>query len=140
MKMAKMIGSAVALSVLSSVPVAAHAQDANRDWRRGGIVAHKKEEKRKDDKKKGTIIGAGVGLLAGALFSGGDPWASLAGAAAGGAVGNVTSGNKNDRNRRDWGNNRGRDFRNDRDNNWRNDRDNNRRDDRRRDWRPNEGR
>ncbi|WP_206433283.1 hypothetical protein [Sphingomonas sp. S-NIH.Pt15_0812] len=140
MKMAKLIGSAVALSVLSSVP-AADAQNANREWRRGAIVAHKKEEKRKDDKKKGTVIGAGIGLLAGALFSGGDPWASLAGAAAGGAVGNVTSGNKKDRDRRDeWRGDRGPGWRNDRrdnrNDNWRNDR----RDDRRPDWRPTEGR
>lgn len=133
MKLAKVVGGAVALSVLSSVPVTVQAQAWKDDWRRKAIVAHKKEEKRKDDKKKGTLIGAGVGLLAGAIFSGGDPWATLAGAAAGGTVGNVTSGNKKDRDRRDWRDDRRRDWKD------------NRRDDRRdwrsdRDWRPREGR
>ncbi len=130
MKLAKVVGSAVALSVLASVPATVQAQDWRNDWRQKAIVAHKKEEKRKDDKKKGTLIGAGIGLLAGAIFSGGDPWASLAGAAAGGTVGNVTSGNKKDR---DWRDDRRRDWKD------------NRRDDRRdwrsdRDWRPREGR
>lgn len=130
MKLTKMVGGAVALSVLASVPAAAPAQDWKQDWRRKAVVAHKKEEKRKDDKKKGTVIGAGLGLLAGAIFSGGDPWASLAGAAAGGAVGNVTSGNKKDRDR--WDRRDDRDWRNDRRDkrDWRNDRD----------WRPQNGR
>lgn len=36
-----------------------------------------------------TAIGAGVGGLGGALLSGGDGWATMGGAVAGGVVGNV---------------------------------------------------
>ncbi|VWD21305.1 hypothetical protein BLA18112_05374 [Burkholderia lata] len=44
-----------------------------------------------DRKTTNTIIGVGIGALAGALLSNGDPWAALGGAAAGGFVGNVAT-------------------------------------------------
>jgi uncharacterized protein YcfJ len=52
-----------------------------------------------DRKTKHTLIGAGIGGLAGALLSNGDPMAALAGAAAGGVVGNVTTDNDRHRGR-----------------------------------------
>lgn len=48
-----------------------------------------------DRKTTNTIIGVGVGALAGALLSNGDPWAALGGAAAGGFVGNVATHDHN---------------------------------------------
>lgn len=42
-------------------------------------------------KTTNTLIGVGVGALAGAMLSDGDPWATLGGAAAGGFVGNVAT-------------------------------------------------
>ncbi len=65
-------------------------------------------------KEKRTVIGAVVGGLGGSLLSGGDPWATVGGALAGGTVGNVTTKDR-DRDRR-WDHDR----RNGRDNrsNW----------------------
>ncbi|MFA5522481.1 MAG: glycine zipper 2TM domain-containing protein [Castellaniella sp.] len=40
-------------------------------------------------RRENTVIGAGAGAIAGALFSDGDPLAMLGGAAAGGVLGNV---------------------------------------------------
>ena len=69
------------------------------------------------DRSDNTMIGAAVGLLGGALLSNGDPWASVAGAAAGGAIGHFGSSDDRDDDRR--GRNRDRrDGRSD----WRNDR------------------
>jgi outer membrane lipoprotein SlyB len=48
-----------------------------------------------------AVIGAGLGLLAGALLSNGDPWATVAGGLAGGAVGSATAKDKDRWNRRD---------------------------------------
>jgi osmotically inducible lipoprotein OsmB len=44
-----------------------------------------------DRKTTNTLIGIGVGALAGALLSNGDPMSALGGAAAGGLIGNVTT-------------------------------------------------
>lgn len=58
-----------------------------------------------DDQTRNTIIGAGLGGVAGALLSEGDPLLTLGGAAAGGVLGNVLT-DDDDRGRRHW---RGRD-------------------------------
>lgn len=42
-----------------------------------------------DRKDRNTVIGLGVGALAGAVLSNGDPWVTVGGAAAGGVLGNV---------------------------------------------------
>jgi osmotically inducible lipoprotein OsmB len=47
-------------------------------------------------KEKNTLIGVGIGALGGALLSKGDMWSTIAGAAAGGAIGNVTTKNRRD--------------------------------------------
>lgn len=61
---------------------------------------------RDNDKRDNTLIGVGVGLLGGAILSNGDPWASIAGAAAGGVIGNIaTDDRKDDRRDRDRRNN-----------------------------------
>jgi uncharacterized protein YcfJ len=119
MRTSRAMAGALVLSVATmAVPDAAIAQrfdDRNRIERR----IDRKVEKQKT---KNTLIGVGIGLLGGALLSGGDPWATAAGAAAGGLVGNTTT----DDPRRDW-------RRRDRDLRWR--------DDQRRDgWRDDDGR
>ena len=57
-----------------------------------------------DDKTRNTVIGAGIGGVAGALLSDGDGWATLGGAAAGGVLGNVITDDDDDdrRDRRRW--------------------------------------
>ena len=42
-----------------------------------------------DRRANNTLLGAGLGAATGAVFSGGDPFYTLAGAAAGGVLGNV---------------------------------------------------
>jgi len=68
-----------------------------------------------DRKTDHTLIGAGIGALAGALLSNGDPMAALAGAAAGGVVGNVTTENdrRHDRGRNQYRQQRGNNDRRD---------------------------
>ncbi|HCW21064.1 glycine zipper 2TM domain-containing protein [Achromobacter sp.] len=63
-----------------------------------------------DKQTRNTVIGAGLGGVAGALLSEGDPWATVGGAAAGGLLGHVITGD-DDRGRRrhDWDRDRGRD-------------------------------
>ncbi|HEX7854417.1 MAG TPA: hypothetical protein VF503_12050 [Sphingobium sp.] len=87
----------IALALVTVSPQAAMAQ------RHSAIKA---EQEHKKDKKKNTLLGMGLGLLGGAIMSGGDPWATIGGAAAGGVIGNVAT--KDKRNDRDW-----RDRRND---------------------------
>ncbi|MCC2978283.1 hypothetical protein LK533_16660 [Sphingomonas sp. PL-96] len=79
----QILAAALVAGAMSTVPQIASAQD----WQ----ARHEHRDRSSDDKTRNTIIGAGLGLLGGALLSGGDPWASAAGAAAGGAIGNVTS-------------------------------------------------
>lgn len=55
-----------------------------------------------DKKTDHTLIGVGLGALAGALFSNGDPMAALAGAAAGGAIGNIATDDKKRVHQGDW--------------------------------------
>jgi len=56
-----------------------------------------------DDKARNTVIGAGLGGVAGALLSEGDPWMTLGGAAAGGVLGHVITDDDDDRrDRRRW--------------------------------------
>lgn len=52
-----------------------------------------------DRQGRNTIIGAGVGGVAGALLSDGNPWATIGGAAAGGLIGNVATRDHRDRDR-----------------------------------------
>jgi len=59
-----------------------------------------------DKKTDHTLIGVGIGALAGAMLSNGDPLAAIAGAAAGGAIGNIATG---DDKRRGHDRNQGRD-------------------------------
>lgn len=60
---------------------------------------HQKE----NNKTRNTLLGVGLGMLGGAILSKGDPWATVAGAAAGGAIGNVASkDNDRDRKGKDW--------------------------------------
>ncbi len=95
MRFTKTLGSALALS-LTIGAVTPQEADARR-----GRYEHR------DNKKRNTLIGAGIGLLGGAIVSGGDPWATIGGAAAGGVIGNVTTNDRRDRNRR-WDNRRDR--------------------------------
>jgi uncharacterized protein YcfJ len=56
-----------------------------------------------DRETRNTVIGAGVGGVAGAVLSNGDPWATVGGAAAGGLIGNLaTSNNHHDGGRRHY--------------------------------------
>jgi osmotically inducible lipoprotein OsmB len=48
-----------------------------------------------DRETRNTVIGAGVGGVAGAVLSNGDPWATVGGAAAGGLIGNLATSNNN---------------------------------------------
>ncbi|MVW80876.1 glycine zipper 2TM domain-containing protein [Bordetella sp. 02P26C-1] len=59
-----------------------------------------------DDKTQNTIIGAGVGGVAGALLSDGDPLYTVGGAAAGGLLGNVLTDDDDHKKRRHWDNGR----------------------------------
>lgn len=79
----KPFGFLLALSLCVAIPASAHA-----------APRHEKHEKKDKNKTRNTLIGAGLGMLGGALLSKGDPWATVAGAAAGGAIGNVTSKDK----------------------------------------------
>jgi osmotically inducible lipoprotein OsmB len=45
-----------------------------------------------DRQTRNTVIGAGVGGVAGAVLSNGDPMATIGGAAAGGLIGNLATG------------------------------------------------
>lgn len=83
MRSRKFLGGLLAC-VLIGAPAAAEAEHHQRDHH---------------DKTAGTVLGIGLGLLGGALLSDGDPWATLAGAAAGGAIGNAASDGR-DRHRR----------------------------------------
>ena len=83
MRSRKFLGGLLAC-MLVGAPAVAEAQRYQRD---------------NDDKTANTVLGIGLGLLGGALLSDGDPWAALAGAAAGGAIGNAASGDR-DRHRR----------------------------------------
>lgn len=58
------------------------------------------------DKTNNTIIGAGLGGVAGALITDGDPLITLGAAAAGGLLGNVLTEDRSDRHRRSWDNKR----------------------------------
>jgi len=55
-----------------------------------------------DDQTRNTIIGAGLGGVAGALLSEGDPLITLGGAAAGGVLGNVITDDDHHGHRRHW--------------------------------------
>lgn len=55
-----------------------------------------------DDKTRNTVIGAGLGGVAGALLSEGDPLMTIGGAAAGGVLGNVITSDDDRRDRRRW--------------------------------------
>lgn len=59
-------------------------------------------------KDRNTLIGAGIGALGGAVLSHGDIWGTIAGAAAGGVVGNVATKSGHGRNDRGYDNDRGR--------------------------------
>lgn len=59
------------------------------------------------DKTNNTIIGAGLGAVAGALITDGDPLIMLGGAAAGGLLGNVLTEDRSDRRHRNWDRSRG---------------------------------
>lgn len=90
----KLLSAGIALGLVAAIPQTAYAQhhESGREHR---------EEKR-DEKRKNTIIGAGIGLLGAAIFSNGDPWATLSGAAVGGAIGNaITKDKRHDRRWRD---------------------------------------
>lgn len=97
------IFSAVALSVGAiSIPAEVDAQS----WRSRAVRHEIRKEIRRDhrrDKRRNTIIGAGIGMIGGAVLSGGDPWATVAGAAGGGLVGNLATQRPRYRLRhRDW--------------------------------------
>lgn len=90
-------------------------------------VQAKDHDKGRRDKTGSTVLGIGIGLLGGALLSDGDPWATLAGAAAGGAIGHAAADDRGRKaNERRWREER----------RWRDRRDRSRRDDPR-GWRPN---
>lgn len=99
----KAVSLGLALSLAVTLPPTVQAQDrqTQREYR--------------NEKRKNSLLGAGLGLLGGAILSGGDPWATIGGAAAGGLVGNVATKDK----RRDYW----RDRRDDRRDRWRGDRD-----------------
>lgn len=59
-----------------------------------------------DDKTRNAVIGAGVGGVAGALLSDGDPLYTVGGAAAGGLIGHVVTDDDDDKKRRHWDNGR----------------------------------
>lgn len=53
-----------------------------------------------DREARNTVIGLGVGALAGAVLSEGDPWVTAGTAVAGGVLGNVLTDDDRDRKRR----------------------------------------
>ncbi|MBO9355414.1 hypothetical protein GG851_15590 [Bordetella petrii] len=56
-----------------------------------------------DEQARNAVIGAGLGGVAGALLSDGDPWMTLGGAAAGGVLGHViTDDDDHRKHRRHW--------------------------------------
>lgn len=55
-----------------------------------------------DKQGRNTVIGAGLGGVAGALLSEGDPWMTIGGAAAGGVLGHVITRDDDRRDRRGW--------------------------------------
>jgi osmotically inducible lipoprotein OsmB len=76
---AKFATGAIVMGMLATaVPQAANAQYRERRVER-------------QDRTGNVLLGAGLGLLGGAILSGGDPWATVAGAAAGGAIGGISS-------------------------------------------------
>lgn len=91
-----LLSSIVTISLLAATPQLVSARDRNNN----------------------AMIGAAVGLLGGALLSNGDPWATVAGAAAGGAIGHLSSNDRRDNDRRHSNRSHQRDDRS----NWRNDR------------------
>lgn len=105
MKKMRALSGALALSLMAMSAVPAAAQRYDR--------AEHHEPKKKSDKTGNTLLGVGLGLLGGAILSGGDPWASLAGAAAGGAIGNIASGDNRSKRQDDWRYRRDRDPRRD---------------------------
>ena len=58
-----------------------------------------------DRRTSNTMMGAGLGAAAGAVASQGNPWYALGGAAAGGLLGNILTGDDN-RRARHWDNDR----------------------------------
>lgn len=76
-------------------------------WRdRGSVRSEIRREARREhrrDERRNTLIGAGIGMLGGAILSDGDPWATIGGAAAGGLIGNVATERPRYRHRhRNW--------------------------------------
>ncbi|MCQ9616486.1 hypothetical protein L1889_07000 [Paenalcaligenes niemegkensis] len=55
-----------------------------------------------DKKTTNTILGAGLGAAAGAVFSEGDPMLTLGGAAAGGVLGHVLTEDRKYKDNRGW--------------------------------------
>lgn len=76
------LSGAMALCMLVTVPEIADARN------------YESRREHREEKRKNTAIGVGLGMLGGAILSGGDPWATVAGAAAGGAIGNVATGDR----------------------------------------------
>lgn len=62
-----------------------------------------------DKQVRNAVIGAGLGGVAGALLSDGDPLVTLGGAAAGGVLGHVITDDDDRGRRRHWDRDRGRD-------------------------------
>lgn len=62
-----------------------------------------------DKQTRNTVIGVGLGGVAGALLSEGDPWATVGGAAAGGLLGHVITDDDRGGRRHGWDRDRGRD-------------------------------
>jgi hypothetical protein len=60
-----------------------------------------------DRKTTNTILGAGLGAVAGAVITDGDPLITLGSAAAGGLLGNVLTDDRSDRRSRNWDRGRG---------------------------------
>lgn len=90
----KSLGAGFALSLLIAAPQSALAQ------RHGSLKADRIEKEYKKDKKKNAILGIGLGVLGGAVLSGGDPWATIGGAAVGGVIASATT--KDKRSQRYW--------------------------------------
>jgi osmotically inducible lipoprotein OsmB len=55
-----------------------------------------------DRQVRNTVIGAGLGGVAGAVLSNGDPMATIGGAAAGGLIGNLATGSGHHGRSRDY--------------------------------------
>lgn len=81
----KWLGAAAAVGLVLT-PMAADAQSR-----------HDRNDRR--EQSRGNVaLGIGLGLVGGALLSNGDPWATIAGAAAGGVIAKAAT--DDDRNRR----------------------------------------